>query len=125
MKVVFPCSGSLVLLKEDLEILKSFYKTNLLNSKMASMYKNSTTIIQVNNFNYFPPSNSLVLYNANVLTIEKMRKILGINNEAPAKKQERNDDIQNTKEQIDEDQDYITDDDLLSNSFFTTLAPLN
>ena len=125
MKVVFPCSGSLVLLKEDLEILKSFYKTNLLNSKIASMYKNSTTIIQVNNFNYFPPSNSLVLYNANVLTIEKMRKILGINNEAPAKKQERNDDIQNTKKQIDEDQDYITDDDLLSNSFFTTLAPLN
>ena len=119
MKVVFPCSGSLVLLKEDLETLKSFYTTNLLNSKMADMYKNATTIIQVNNFNYIPLSNSLVLYNANVLTIEKMRKILGIYNETPASKQE---DV--TEEDV-EEQDYISDDDLLSNPFFTTLAPLN
>ena len=123
MKVVFPCSGSLVLLKEDLETLKSFYTTNLLNSKMADMYKNASTIIQVNNFNYIPISNSLVLYNANVLTIEKMRKILGIYNETPTSKQE---DV--TEEVIEEDveeQDYISDDDLLSNPFFTTLAPLN
>lgn len=120
MKVVFPCSGSLVLLKEDLETLKSFYNTNLLNSKMADMYKNANTIVQVNNFNYIPKVNSLVLYNANVLTIEKMRKILGIFQESQ---------VQETQEQeetiLEEDQDYISDDDLLSNPFFTTLAPLN
>ena len=29
MKVVFPRSGSLVLLKQDLETLKAFYNTNL------------------------------------------------------------------------------------------------
>lgn len=125
MKVVFPCSGSLVLLKEDLETLKSFYNTNLLSSKMADMYQNTTTIIQVNNFNYFPQSNALVLYNANVLTIEKMRKILGIYNESPAPEQEEaNNTIQENDDTI-EEQDYISDDDLLSNPFFTTLVPLN
>ena len=76
MKVVFPRGGALVLLKEDLETLKAFYKTNLLNSKMADMYQNASTVIQVNNFNYFPKSNSFVLHDANVLTIEEMRKII-------------------------------------------------
>lgn len=122
MKVVFPCSGSLVLLKEDLETLKSFYNTNLLTSKMADMYKNANTIIQMNNFNYIPKVNSLVLYNANVLTIEKMRKILGIFQESQSQKQKE---ISNQHETMHEEPDYISDDDLLSNPFFTTLAPLN
>ena len=119
MKVVFPCSGALVLLKEDLETLKAFYNTNLLTSKMANVYQNTNTTIQVNNFNYFPISNSLVLYNAHVLTIEQMRKILGISNVTPSQPSVQ---PENT---IPEEQDYISDDDLLSNPFFTTLAPLN
>lgn len=123
MKVVFPCSGSLVLLKEDLETLKAFYNTNLLTSKMADMYKNANTIIQVNNFNYIPRTDSLVLYNANVLTIEKMRKILGIFRESQV--QEAPKPPVKEQKQTQEDDDYISDNDLLSNPFFTTLTPLN
>lgn len=123
MKVVFPCSGSLVLLKEDLETLKAFYNTNLLTSKIADMYKNANTIIQVNNFNYIPRTDSLVLYNANVLTIEKMRKILGIFRESQV--QESPKPPVEEQKQTQEDDDYISDNDLLSNPFFTTLTPLN
>lgn len=123
MKVVFPRGGALVLLKEDLETLKAFYKTNLLNSKMADMYPNASTVIQVNNFNYFPKSNALVLHDANVLTIEEMRKILGLNQQPVPQASEPK---QETKEEvIEKDQEYISDNDLLSNPFFTTLTPIN
>ena len=122
MKVVFPRGGALVLLKEDLETLKAFYKTNLLNSKMADMYQNASTVIQVNNFNYFPKSNSFVLHDANVLTIEEMRKILGLNVQNNVKESEPEEE---TEEEIIEEEDYISDNDLLSNPFFTTLTPIN
>lgn len=123
MKVVFPRGGALVLLKEDLETLKAFYKTNLLNSKMADMYQNASTVIQVNNFNYFPKSNSFVLHDANVLTIEEMRKILGLNVQNTVKESEPEKETE--EELIDEEEDYISDNDLLSNPFFTTLTPIN
>lgn len=124
MKVVFPCSGSLVLLKQDLERLKSFYNTNLLTSKMLDTYKNTTSMIQVGNFNYIPPTNSVVLYNANVLTIKKMREILGIFNEEQLQEDraiEKNPNITENREDL----EPIYDEDLLSNPFFTTLTPLN
>ena len=119
MKVVFPRSGSLVLLKQDLDTLKAFYKTNLLTSKMADMYKTSTTMIQIKNFNYIPKSNSLVLDNAHVLTIDEMREILGIFNSQESVKQQ--DQIPETVKES----NYISDDDILSNPFFTTLTPID
>ena len=51
MKVVFPCPGSIVLLKQDLDTLKAFYNTSLITSKMNDIYKNSNSIVQVGNFN--------------------------------------------------------------------------
>ena len=123
MKVVFPCNGSLVLQKQDLETLKDFYRTNLLTSQMAEMYAHATTIIQIKKFNYIPKTNSVVLYNANVLTIEKMRKILGISHD---KEKNHASAVTPTQPKKDnENKDYIYDDDLLSNPFFTTLTPLN
>lgn len=121
MKVVFPRSGSLVLLKQDLETLKAFYNTNLLTSKMADMYKKANTMIQIRNFNYIPQSDSLVLDNAHVLTIDEMRKILGIFNEQESAKEETSNQATENKDKS----DYITDDDILSNPFFTTLTPVD
>lgn len=114
MKVVFPCTGSLVLLKQDLETLNAFYNTNLLSSKLVETYKNSNVTVQVGNFNYVPRNSSIVLYKANVLTIEKMRKILGITVEASPQSKQKTKEVEK-----------ISDDDLLSNSFFQTLKPLN
>lgn len=130
MKVVFPCKGSLVLLKQDLEILEAFYNTSLLTSKMLDIYKTSNSMIQIRNFNYIPQKSALALYKANLLTIEKMRKILGIYKEDSSQNiqtssttslansnQKENVDILNNKP--------ISDNDLLSNPFFQTLKPLN
>lgn len=121
MKVVFPRSGSLVLLKQDLDTLKAFYNTDLLTSKMADMYKTSTTMIQLKQFNYIPLSDSLVLDNAHVLTIDEMRKILGIFNE----KETSSPTASNEIPQKQDEPDYISDNDILSNPFFTTLAPVD
>lgn len=121
MKVVFPRSGSLVLLKQDLETLREFYNTNLLTSQFANMYNNSTTMIQIKNLNYIPKSDYLVLDDAHVLTIDEMREILGISNkqESPLMKPS------SKNEETAEKADYISDNDILSNPFFTTLTPIN
>ncbi|HIT71132.1 MAG TPA: hypothetical protein IAD08_04360 [Candidatus Scatovivens faecipullorum] len=124
MKVVFPCKGALVLLKQDLETLQAFYNTSLLTSKMADYYKSSNSMIQIGNFNYIPQKNALVLYKANLLTIEKMRKILGIYQET-----KKNTVLENSSAEesapINSNSTPISDNDLLSNPFFQTLKPLN
>ncbi len=124
LKVVFPCKGALVLLKQDLETLQAFYNTSLLTSKMADYYKSSNSMIQIGNFNYIPQKNALVLYKANLLTIEKMRKILGIYQET-----KKNTVLENSSAEesapINSNSTPISDNDLLSNPFFQTLKPLN
>ena len=124
LKVVFPCKGALVLLKQDLETLQAFYNTSLLTSKMADYYKSSNSMIQIGNFNYIPQKNALVLYKANLLTIEKMRKILGIYQET-----KKNTVLDNNfaagSAPINSNSTPISDNDLLSNPFFQTLKPLN
>lgn len=130
MKVVFPCKGSLVLLKQDLETLEAFYNTSILTSKMLDIYKASNVMVQVGNFNYIPQKSALVLYKANLLTIEKMRKILGIYNttSTPAVASEKttsNASVQNTTISETDNNAPISDNDLLSNPFFQTLKPLN
>ena len=130
MKVVFPCKGSLVLLKQDLETLEAFYNSSILTSKMLDIYKTSNVMVQVGNFNYVPQKSNLILYKANLLTIEKMRKILGLYNgntvDNTTSKQTSNS-ISSTNN-ITSQQDNtapISDNDLLSNPFFQTLKPLN
>lgn len=122
MKVVFPCTGALVLLKQDLETLKAFYNTNLLTSKLVETYKTSNVMVQVGNFNYIPRQSSLVMYKANVLTIEKMRKILGIYRESQETVVKEK---PIEKEVVNDNNKPISDNDLLSNPFFQTLTPLN
>lgn len=129
MKVVFPSKGSLVLLKQDLETLEAFYNTSILTSKMLDIYKTSNVMVQVGNFNYVPLKSSLVLYKTTFLTIEDMRKILGIYYEpapapqpAPAPTPKPAPTTTTTSEQ---NEKPISDNDLLSNPFFQTLRPLN
>lgn len=130
MKVVFPCKGSLVLLKQDLETLEAFYNSSILTSKMLDIYKTSNVMVQVGNFNYVPQKSNLILYKANLLTIEKMRKILGLYNEnalADTTSKQTSNSISSTNN-VTSQQDNtapISDNDLLSNPFFQTLKPLN
>lgn len=109
MKVVFPCNGSIVLTKRDIEILESFYNTKLMTSKMYEYYKNSEFMIQVGNLNYLPKNYSLILENTNLLSIQKLRNILYSNN---------------TNDEIAEEEP-ISDDNIISHPFFETLKPLD
>lgn len=121
MKVVFPCKGSLVLLKQDLETLEAFYNTSILTSKMLDIYRASNVMVQVGTFNYVPQKSALVLYKVNLLTIEKMRKILGIYQETSTPAPEP----ASTPQVTTNNEAPISDNDLLSNPFFQTLKPLN
>ena len=78
MKVVFPCKGSIVLTKNDVETLEAFYNTKLLTSKMNDLYQTSQFMLQVGNFKYLPRHYSVRLYNANLMSLRKMRELLGL-----------------------------------------------
>ena len=123
MKVVFPCPGSLVLLKQDLDTLQAFYNATLMTSKMNDIYKTSNTIIQVGSLNYIPPKFTLALHKANLLTIEKMREILNLTPSQPAPTPV-NPVVENNTPTEDLSSKPISDNDLLSNPFFQTLTPL-
>ena len=123
MKVVFPCPGSLVLLKQDLDTLQAFYNATLMTSKMNDIYKTSNSIIQVGSLNYIPPKFTLALHKANLLTIEKMREILNLTPSQPAPTPV-NPVVENNTPTEDLSSKPISDNDLLSNPFFQTLTPL-
>ena len=91
---------------------------------MADYYKSSNSMIQIGNFNYIPQKNALVLYKANLLTIEKMRKILGIYQETKKNTVLENNFAEGSAP-INSNSTPISDNDLLSNPFFQTLKPLN
>lgn len=130
MKVVFPCKGSIVLTKSDVETLEAFYNTKLLTSKMYEMYQTSPYMLQVGNFKYLPKHYSVRLYNANLMNIRKMRELLGLpitpeidrTLSAPKTAVSRTP-IMNYEGNLDEQK--ITDESLLSHPFFQTLKPVD
>ena len=125
MKIVFPCNGSFVLLKQDLETLKAFYNSTVLTSKFSEIYKNANTILQVGNFTYLPTTSSIVLSKSDLLSIEKMRKILKTNGQTSPNNNEQ--ELPTNEEKISNNMNNepISDKDLLSNPFFQTLKPVN
>lgn len=135
MKVVFPCSGSIVLTKDDLQILQDFYENNLVNSKAYPLYSTCDYILQVGNFNYLPIKSRLIIEdNASLLTISKLRGIIdsAVPENAKANATAQVEEKPETKEEVkeeksvkgDEEEMPIKDEDILSNPFFTTLKPV-
>lgn len=125
MKVVFPCPGSLVLLKQDLDTLQAFYNATLMTSKMNDIYKTSNSIVQVGSLNYIPEKFMLALHKPNLLTIEKMRGILGLEQPTPQVNQEPTQTPAEPEKKVENEKAQpISDNDLLSNPFFQTLRPL-
>ena len=126
MKVVFPCKGSIVLTKNDVETLEAFYNTKLLTSKMAELYKSSEFMLQVGNFKYLPKHYSVRLHNANLMNIRKMRELLGLPvtpsmpEPTPPTPSVQ---IVNKGQILDEQK--ISDASLLSHPFFQTLKPVD
>lgn len=114
MRVVFPCKGVIVLTKEDMQKLGSFYQTKLMTSKMYEYYKTSDVSLQIGNFDYFPKKYSFVLKDANLLSIKQLRSILDMN--VPQK---------NATTKTPEVEEKISDASISSHPFFQTLKPIN
>ena len=126
MKVVFPCKGSIVLTKNDVETLEAFYNTKLLTSKMNDLYQTYQFMLQVGNFKYLPRHYSVRLYNANLMSLRKMRELLGLPvREIPETTPQSALPIisQNQNQNLDEEK--ISDNSLLSHPFFQTLKPID
>ena len=82
-------------------------------------------MVQVGNFNYIPSKSTLILYKATLLTIEQMRKILGIYQESSSPTLSQTHEQSPVSSKTQKAEAPISDNDLLSNPFFQTLKPLN
>ena len=79
MKAIFPCKGTIILNKQDIEPLEAYYKTELIRSKMYEYYKTSKDIMQVGPFTYIPQNTNIVL--DKTYTISLTTKDIGDQNE--------------------------------------------
>jgi hypothetical protein len=126
VKVVFPCKGSIVLTKNDVETLEAFYNTKLLTSKMAELYKSSEFMLQVGNFKYLPKHYSVRLHNANLMNIRKMRELLGLPvTPSMPEPTPPTPSVQIVNKGQNLDEQKISDASLLSHPFFQTLKPVD
>ena len=116
MKAVFPCNGSVVLSKNDIESLRAFYNAKLIASKVYDLYNNSNYMIQVGNFNYIPKEFTITLNDVTLLDIIKLRDLLGLSTPKT---------INQNSNRGTEVTSPISDDTLLSHPFFQTLNPIN
>ena len=78
MKAIFPCKGTIILNKQDIEPLEAYYKTELIRSKMYEYYKTSKDIMQVGPFTYIPQNTNIVLDKSSLLELQTLKNVLNI-----------------------------------------------
>ena len=125
MKAIFPCKGSIILNKQDVEPLEAYYKTELIRSKMYDYYKTSKDIMQVGIFTYIPQNTNIVLDKSSLLELQTLKKVLNIDVKKPERPTMKIPSINKEQPEIANEEELIDDDDILSNPFFTTLKPLD
>ncbi len=114
MKAVFPCKGVVVLTKKDIQSLEAYYQSTLTTSKMSQIYHSTEYMVQIGNLNYLPPKAKIIVNEENLLTISQLRTIMnGATTIKPSQKE---------PEKLN---DTLSDDDILSHPFFTTLKPID
>ena len=117
MKAVFPCKGVVVLTKKDIQSLEAFYQSTLDTSKMAEIYNNTEFMVQIGNLNYLPPEATIIINEENLLTAHQLRSIM--NSSTISKPQTK------TSKPLENVESTLSDDDILSHPFFTTLKPID
>lgn len=122
MKAIFPCKGTIILNKQDVEPLEAYYKTELIRSKMYEYYKSSKDIMQVGPFTYIPQNTNIILDKSSLLELQTLKNVLNIGSKKVNSSAEAP--ILNSVSTASEE-DLIDDSDILSNPFFTTLKPLD
>lgn len=128
MKAVFPSKGVVIVTKYNVDVLKNFYKNNLINSKLFSIYQQSDYSIQVGNFNYLPKKSNIILDNAHLLTLRQLQEIVAKQikenpsavtiKKAPQKPSDETDESNNFSDEP------LDDNFIKNNPFFSTLTSL-
>lgn len=124
MKALFPCEGSIIVNKQDLDPMNAFYNTQLMKSNMTEYLKTTNAILQVGNLSYVPENSNFVVNMSELNTIGRIKTALNI--EVPKKAPEQavqtssveSASMPGTEEWLNTP---ITDEDISSNPFFTTM----
>lgn len=116
MKAIFPYLGNLILPKEDIEKL-----TELYNNNANTEFDLSNCIAENNNFNYFRDNSFFIYDQTTRASITELKTALGIGLDIPTKPSIKPETPSITKI---ENEKQLNDDDIMSNSFFTTLKML-
>ena len=115
MKAIFPCKGSVVVTKHNVDVINNFYEENLINSKLFSAYNQNNFAVQVGKFNYLPKNAKIVLEpNTHLLTVKALNDVLSKTSQSTHTEENT---VDNTKP--------IEDNFIVDHPFFQTLKPLN
>ena len=128
MKAVFPSKGVVIVTKYNVDVLKNFYKNNLINSKLFSIYQQSDYSIQVGNFNYLPKKSNIILDNAHLLTLRQLQEIVAKQIKENPSAVTIKKDPQKLSDETDESNNFsdepLDDNFIKNNPFFSTLTSL-
>lgn len=129
MKAIFPCKGVVIVTKHNVESIHNFYMDNLINSKLFQVYSGSNFHAQVGSFNYLPQKSTVILENANLLTIQQLHEVLKRENaKDSASNSQAAQNSENTSKNSAEATDYnkpLEDNFILNHPFFETLKPID
>lgn len=119
MKAIFPCKGTVVLTKRNVDTLHNIYTDNMVNSKLFAIYNQSNYSVQVGTFNYLPKKSTIVTEKTTFLSIQQLHKILSehMANMPVAKEEE--------EPEVEEDNEPLDDNFVLNHPFFETLKPID
>lgn len=76
MKAVFPTKGVVIVTKYNVNVLRDYYRNNLINSKLFAMYQQSNFHMQSGNFNYLPKKSNIILYKTHLLTLKQLQEVV-------------------------------------------------
>lgn len=125
MKAVFPTKGVVIVTKYNVNVLRDYYRNNLINSKLFAMYQQSNFHMQSGNFNYLPKKSNIILYKTHLLTLQQLQEVVAKQmresleyNNAQAETQE---DSQEKQTQDNFSDEPLDDNFIKNNPFFKTL----
>ena len=121
MKALFPKKGVVIVTKYNVNVLKDYYKNNLINSKLFSIYQQSNYSMHVGNYAYLPKKSDIILNNVHLLTVTELQEYVLSQMKA------NNNPVQEaqTTKQPEISDKPLDDNFIKDNPFFTTLTYLD
>ena len=119
MKAIFPYLGNFILPKKDIEKIKQIYNDNLNEN-----FNIDTCISENNNFNYFRDNSFFIYDQTTRASISELKSALGIGTPIQSSTTPTPKIKTQTIQKIEKNDEQLNDDDIMSNSFFTTLKML-